>query len=223
MSAERERKHIREYISKRVAYPIIILYIAFIVFALYGIQRYYFEKKDHNFYLASQYRDEIQKSPNDYEAIANLGKTYHNIAIERKSKFYLNLAERQFQKAITLAPDNISYKYALALVYKDADKIEEAKEQFNAIIKIDVQNLYANYELAQIAMSEGFYLKAIEFLQECLEIEPTSSTIYYQLGLAYEKNNQPKLAIEHYNKALRFIPDYEEALEGLKRLNATKK
>lgn len=223
MSAERERKHIREYISKWVAYSIIILYIIFIIFALYGIQTYYFVKKDHNFYLASKYRNEIQESPNNYEAIANLGKTYHDIATERKSKFYLNLAERQFEKAVKLAPDNISYKYALALVYKDNNKLEETKGQFEDILKIDQHNIYANFELATLAMDEQYYLKAIQYLNECLKVEPTSATIHYNLGLSHEKNSQPKEAIEHYNKALKFIPDYEEALESLKRLNATKK
>jgi tetratricopeptide (TPR) repeat protein len=225
MSTEKEqkRKNIREHISKRVAYPIIVLYIGFIIFALYGLQRFYFEKKDHNFYLASQYRDEIQESPNDYEAIANLGKTYHDIAVERKSRFYLNLAERQFEKAVKLAPENISYKYALALVYKDQNEIEKAKEEFQKILKLDEQNVYANYELAMLAMDEGFYLKSIKYLEECLKIEPTSATIIYQLGLSYEKNNQPKQAIQQYKDALRFIPDYKEALEGLERLNATEK
>ena len=62
------------------------------------------------------------------------------------------------------------------------------------------------------------YKESIPYLKAAVEAQPTYSDLHYQLALAYEKSGEKKLAIEHYEEALRFVPDSQDALDSLKRL-----
>jgi tetratricopeptide (TPR) repeat protein len=63
--------------------------------------------------------------------------------------------------------------------------------------------------------------EAIEFFKLNVEAYPKSANVYDSLAEAYEKNDDIKLAIEYYQKALEAIPNDprpdKEFLENLKQ------
>lgn len=59
---------------------------------------------------------------------------------------------------------------------------------------------------------------AIADVKQALEFGPQQSSLLTTLGQLYEKTGETAKAKAAYREALRFIPDYPEALLGLKRL-----
>jgi len=74
--------------------------------------------------------------------------------------------------------------------------------------------------LARNAM--GDTTGAIEDVLLALELAPGQASMRVTLGDLYAKSNQKELAKAAYTEALRFIPDDEQALAGLKRLQEGK-
>lgn len=62
------------------------------------------------------------------------------------------------------------------------------------------------------------YAGAILELKDALKREPDNSQCHGLLGLVYLKQNQPKLATPHVNRALQLNPKQPEALEAKKQL-----
>lgn len=68
--------------------------------------------------------------------------------------------------------------------------------------------------------ADGKYDKAIELYQELVNQESHSHTLHFNLANAYFKAGENTLAILNYEKALKFKPDFEDALFNLKIANA---
>jgi len=56
---------------------------------------------------------------------------------------------------------------------------------------------------------------AIKSLTQALVINQTDADAMYKLGQAYARSSQPELAIVQYEKAVRFVPDFQEAYQGM--------
>lgn len=71
---------------------------------------------------------------------------------------------------------------------------------------------------ASIAYGAHNYSGAIAALQETLRREPRQFAALAVLGLIYEELEQPRAALEAFRAALVIHPNYETALEGVRRL-----
>ena len=74
---------------------------------------------------------------------------------------------------------------------------------------------------------KGAYRLAVSILQEALKLQqkskaPENPDIHYHLGMAYLKTEQPALARQQFERALKVNPDYSEAAEIKKQLNSLK-
>lgn len=81
--------------------------------------------------------------------------------------------------------------------------------------------------LAWIYYQKGAYQSAIGLLQEALKLQeknkmPDNPDIHYHLGMAYEKTQQPALARQHLEHALKINPNYRNAAEIKKQLASLK-
>jgi len=54
-------------------------------------------------------------------------------------------------------------------------------------------------------------LKAIDYLNKAIMLQPDHAEAYYNRGVAYDNLGQYKAAIRDYNQAIRHKPDYAEA------------
>lgn len=54
-------------------------------------------------------------------------------------------------------------------------------------------------------------IKAIEYLNNAIKMQPDDETYYYNRGVAYDNLGQYQRAIEDYNQAIRLQPDYPKA------------
>lgn len=60
--------------------------------------------------------------------------------------------------------------------------------------------------------------RAIADFREAADIMPTDAEVWVELARLYAKDRRDKEAADAYRQALRYIPDYKPALDGLKRL-----
>jgi len=56
---------------------------------------------------------------------------------------------------------------------------------------------------------------ALSALEAALAITPTDADALYQMGLAHQALGQPQMALELYARAVRLVPDFIEAYEGM--------
>lgn len=56
---------------------------------------------------------------------------------------------------------------------------------------------------------------AVEVITEALVISPTDADARYLLGMAYLRSGQPQQALEHFQGAVKFVPDFVEAYAGM--------
>ena len=83
----------------------------------------------------------------------------------------------------------------------DNCKYDDALEQLEILQEEEPENFEVNYELARIYFELGDYNSAISNYEEVLEHQQ-SAIMYYNLGMAYEANDEIDKAIGSYLKCL---------------------
>ena len=78
---------------------------------------------------------------------------------------------------------------------------DDAMEQLEILQEKEPDNYEVNYELARIYFEMGDYNSAIANYEEVL-LHQQSSIMYYNLGMAYEANDEIDKAISSYLKCL---------------------
>jgi tetratricopeptide (TPR) repeat protein len=73
----------------------------------------------------------------------------------------------------------------------------------------------AYYFLGQSYLHLGRPAEAIPVLEAALQISAVDADALYQLGLAYNANGQPELAIQSYQDAVRLVPDFDQVYEAM--------
>lgn len=159
-------------------------------------------------------RGQVQTKPWNAQARINLGMVYFRMGSYGE-------AHDEFQAALKLDPELTHAVYAQALTYKAEGNTKQAIRQLERLVKDSPTYDMAYYELGQFYLADNQHDKAIEAFKKGVEFAPYGADSHYYLGLAYERSGQKDLAINEYNEALKYVPDYPEATEGLKRLDAT--
>lgn len=137
----------------------------------------------------------IRTRPNFAEAYVMLTKC---LMADMKKEKAVMLAE----KANEMFPENNIISDNLALLYLKLDRLEDAKNISEGIIKdnykftpsyITLGSYY--YLISKYDMARFMFLKA-------LDLGDDSSSLYTNLGLIYVYTQEPDLALEYFNKAV---------------------
>lgn len=161
--------------------------------------------KTKNFISARKhYEHSLNIDPYLVEAWNNLGTLFY-------SQGDYNQAIKYFEKAIKLKPDDYTLYYNLGLTYKQMNNLTKAEEIFNSILKTYYSPQIMN-ELGVVLLDRGNYERSIEIFKELLNKTPQYYLAYYNLALAYQKNNDFINSINCYKKYLLYINDQKEKL-----------
>jgi len=91
----------------------------------------------------------------------------------------------------------------------DSGKYAEAAEKYTEALKINLNDLRADYEMGFTLYNEGKALYAIPFLEKILKSGESKYEAYDLLGSIYDDNKQPEKAIECYKNGIKDNPAYE--------------
>jgi tetratricopeptide (TPR) repeat protein len=144
------------------------------------------------------------------DAWLNLGQLYEAIGDP--------LAERYFDNAIRIAPDDVIALHSKADYLSNQNDLEGAIELYRKMISIDPQYEVAYFNSGLIFLDMDSIAQAKNQFDLTLKMSPTHIRAYYYRGLSKEMLGDTEAAISDYKQALKMAPNYEYAQEALNRL-----
>lgn len=134
-------------------------------------------------------------------------------------------AEPIVQQMITLEPNEPGNYFALASIYEEAGRYEEAEAAFLKAREVRPEDPIVHSTLAGFYNRQGDFTKTIEALKSAADIQPDNPLGYYTVGAFYEekvrldfrisrkeKLDYSLLGIAATDKALALNPTYTEAM-----------
>ena len=154
---------------------------------------------------------EFPKEPRYRERLARLYwmKKDHSRALS-----YLRQARR-------LDPENPKYSYLEGTIYMGIQNYRLAEAAFEEIIAGEGSQFTGPYlQLAEISLLQEKELKALDYLEQCQELDPTFATPHYYMGGIWLARRDEAKAIEHFEAYLKLGGGtyQEEVLQVLNRL-----
>lgn len=64
------------------------------------------------------------------------------------------------------------------------------------------------------------FQQALQMYERALQINPGAADVYLLRGQTYAHMGDKQKALENINQALRFVPDYKEALDAKKEIES---
>ena len=139
----------------------------------------------------------------------------------------LKLAIKYYNAQTSLSTQESSFIEAhtlLALIYSLQGKLKEATAEYEAALRgaliIDPQNIRIHKSLAQIYLRSNKLSDAQKTYNFILNLAPSDSESHFFLGTIYEEQGKRYEAIDEFKAALKFNPEYADALNSLGYLYA---
>ena len=151
--------------------------------------------------------------PKDPEALYHAGRLFANYA-------YLSTV-----KLAEVAPDSLWLHLAAGEAYEGQGRLDAAIREYKEVLSLQPNRPGVHYRIGRAllarakqstddAVSEPEALK--EFEQE-LGLDPTGANAAYEAGEIYRKSARFDRAAELFSQAVKYYPDFEEALVALGR------
>ncbi|EAS07587.2 tetratricopeptide repeat protein (macronuclear) [Tetrahymena thermophila SB210] len=145
------------------------------------------------------YKKVLEQDPEDEQANAGIGLVLG---------FYLqdfNQAIEHYKIAINTNFLKLEYLINLANLHLNIKDLDSAQSYINQCMQIN-SNTPKIYEiLCKIEQQKGNSLKAVEYIQKQMELEPQNADVYHRLGQLYHQSN-PEEAKKNYIKSLQLDP-----------------
>jgi len=138
-------------------------------------------------FAISMYEEAIKRNPHNPLAYSRIGNTYLAIA------------------------DALSRTRGASARLEILDNLGKAEENLQNAIELYDNYGQALYNLAVVYDRRGELPQAIRQFEQLAISNPRDSSVVFQLGLLYYRNNQKAHAIAAWEQAVRLFPDYSNA------------
>jgi tetratricopeptide (TPR) repeat protein len=141
-----------------------------------------------------------------------------------KSEKRNDLAEKNYQTAVTLAPDSIQYYFALARFYEAIPNTGKALETYDKTVKKFPGNRMTYLQIGRLTANSGKMMddgeKSLnEFIRLTVNKNDRSlANAYYYLGMIEKKRGNRENAKKQIELALKFNPGHQPSRKLLKEL-----
>lgn len=156
-------------------------------------------------------RKALQSAPKDMEARYRLAYVQFR---QRK----LEQARRNFSLIVQAAPPAYYSRYFLGRIALLEGRPAEAANWLKAIHDAGERIFDATARLAEAYLKAGQTSQAVPILQAAIQQAPWDAALYYQLGQAYQRLNQPELAQDAYGTSRRLRTAQQEEVQLLLRV-----
>jgi tetratricopeptide (TPR) repeat protein len=158
-----------------------------------------------------QYQGAIDNNPNNAGPHISLAGVYMDNGEPEKAITELN-------RALALDPQSWKADFMMGLAYEALEKYDDAIDFYLKASKLNPKNEYAYYQLGKLYQKRGLHKVAINYLRKALSVDPNLADVHYNLGVCYEKTGRKDLAKIEYTETLKYVNDFKEAKDALKRL-----
>ncbi len=130
------------------------------------------------------------------------------------------VAAAYYRNAIRIDSANIQLRYNLGMLLQQTGNDSLAMDQYLRILAIDSSYFPASYNLGYLCLvNRGDYARAIRYFDHSLRMNPSYVDALYNRGLCFEILGDKERARSDYREALRILPNFERAVEGMNRLD----
>jgi|GEM_PF-1806142 len=159
----------------------------------------------------------IHKSPQDPELRVVLAESYLSVGENAR-------ALEQAEQVLGQYPEDVGALLIAGIAHVRLEEPEAAIAPLQTFVMLrkdgpmarsDQALEAAYYFLGQSYLQLDRPAEAIPVLEAALEISAVDADALYQLGLAYNANGQPALAVQSYQDAVRLVPDYDRVYEAM--------
>lgn len=146
----------------------------------------------------------IEADPALLEAYSMLGQLY---VADR----HLEDALREFQRLAALQPTAVGPKTVVAVLHHMANRRDEAKKAYEAVLRVDASAVVAANNLAWMKLEDGENLDVALRLAQAAKVgSPRSPEVSHTLGLIYYRRNLFVFSVAAFEDAVKFAPDNPE-------------
>lgn len=128
------------------------------------------------------------------------------------------IAERFFENAIRLEPDNPIVYHALAEYYHFNDQLDRALAEYRSMHRRFPLYPDAFYNSGLIFMEKDSIDAAYEMFEMSIKVRPTMARGYFYMGLIYEQKKDYLRALDLYDQAISLSPSFKRAEEAIQRV-----
>ncbi|HPI91571.1 MAG TPA: tetratricopeptide repeat protein [Deltaproteobacteria bacterium] len=151
----------------------------------------------------------LELDPGNDEVIVDLAKTYEQAGLNQQAiDVYKSASETAGDREI-LVP-----LIKEALKKKDYEKARNLLERY---VKRYPQDRNAVAQLAMVMGRLGNTKSQVEYYEKAVSLSPGSNVLWYNLGVAREKQDDPKGALDAYAHVLQMKPGDQDSLRGAAR------
>ncbi|MDE0186997.1 MAG: tetratricopeptide repeat protein [Candidatus Poribacteria bacterium] len=111
----------------------------------------------------------------------------------------------KYQKAVDEHPASIEAYMNLGFAYLAVDAMEQAKEMFHEVLRLDAESPEGHYWLGRSNNLQGNFEKSIPSFQMAVRLLPNWSDAYSELGLSYYRTYKYDEAEAAFKKALSLM------------------
>ncbi len=145
-------------------------------------------------FMVSRVADEL------YGYTGELGTCYLRAGAASIKRDSFKIAERFFEKALKINPDDYDAVYNLGIVKYQLKKDEEALKLFNRAKKVYNDDEWLWVYIGGVLINLKRYEEAISSLEKCLHLNPKNTEAYRLMALAYRDKGDTKRAFEMLKK-----------------------
>ena len=169
--------------------------------------------RDHRIAEAEQQLNSILRTaPNEAAALNLLGTI-------RAQQGRLNDAETLLTRAAKIDPSFVPVHMNLAFLYVLKNVPEKTISELKAVVKLEPDNIEANYKLARLLLSRGQTDESIAVIEKVKSSAPQAFVFLTLLGDAYFKKGDPAKAEENYLLARAAQKNNADAILGLAKVS----
>ncbi|MBU1010890.1 MAG: tetratricopeptide repeat protein [Bacteroidetes bacterium] len=140
---------------------------------------------------------------------ADLLNTRAAMYVQRKQ---VDLAFRDLNKGLLLAPRNASLYITLADIYFGLGQIEQCSASLMKATEVAPDDPRAFLKLAELSLALGNHPLALSFNDKALAINKFNAEAYYERGLIFINKNDTISALKNFQLAIDQRDDYFDAL-----------
>jgi Flp pilus assembly protein TadD len=111
------------------------------------------------------------------------------------------------QQGLALAPNDAQLHGGLGRILLQKRDFAAAEKELRIALRLDGKNLFYFKDLSSTFFLGGNYPAALATLDEIAKVEQPGAGVWFIRAICYDKLNQPKLALEAYQKFLELDQD----------------
>ncbi len=160
-------------------------------------------------------RNAVKVSPEDREIRRELAAAYQQVG--RSSD-----ALREYDTVLSIDALDADALFSAGMIHLQMDEERKAEDLFTRVLAVDRSHIGAAVALARQHARDGRFEDVLSVALKLSDAHPEIADLQYLVGLGYANTGKSSEAEKRYRRALKLVPEMEEARAALSNLEEGK-